>query len=154
MDASTLSSMRASPIPLSFLDTCSLSTSSLRCNTLCMVISFLVLWSICLSSSLAHLRKDPEYLTRSTAQVYYYYYCTLLSVFHTSVGLWSFIQVSSSLQDSSQYSGRSQQCFSFDCLHSSSYFQVPLSILFWLYRVPQLRLISPSLSCSIVFSVL
>ena len=35
-----------------------------------MVISFLVLWSICLSSSLVHLIKGPEYLTRGTAQVF------------------------------------------------------------------------------------
>ena len=35
-----------------------------------MVISSLVLWSICLSSSLVHLRKGPEYLTRGTAQVF------------------------------------------------------------------------------------
>ena len=70
MDASTVSSMLASPLPLSFLDTYSLSTSSLGCNTLCMVISFFVLWSICLSSSLVHLRKGPEYLTRGTAQVF------------------------------------------------------------------------------------
>ena len=35
-----------------------------------MVISFLVLWSICLSSSLVHFRKGPEYLTRGTAQVF------------------------------------------------------------------------------------
>ena len=34
-----------------------------------MIISFLVLWSICLSSSLVHFRKGPEYLTRGTAQV-------------------------------------------------------------------------------------
>ena len=53
----------------SFLDTYSLSTSSLGCNALCKIISFLVLWSICLSSSLVHLRKGPEYLTRGTAQV-------------------------------------------------------------------------------------
>ena len=33
-------------------------------------------------------------------------------------------QVSSSLQDSSQYSGRSQQCCSLDGLHSSAKFQV------------------------------
>ena len=33
-------------------------------------------------------------------------------------------QVSSSLEDFSQYSGRSQQCCSLDGLHSSSYFQV------------------------------
>ena len=62
--------MLASPLPPSFLDTYNLSTSSLGCNALCMVISFLVLWSICLSSSLVHLRKDPEYLTRGTAQVF------------------------------------------------------------------------------------
>ena len=33
-------------------------------------------------------------------------------------------QVSLSLQGSSQYSGRFQQCFSLDSLHSSSNFQV------------------------------
>ena len=33
-------------------------------------------------------------------------------------------QVSSSRQDSSQYSGRPQQCCSLDDLHSTSYFQV------------------------------
>ena len=65
-----MSSMLASPLPPSFLDTYSLSTLSLGCNALCMVISFLVLWSICLSSSLVHLRKCPEYLTRGTAQVF------------------------------------------------------------------------------------
>ena len=70
IDASTLSSMQASPLPPSFLDTYSLSTSSQGCIALCIVISFLVLWSICLSSSLVHLRKGPEYLTRSTAQAF------------------------------------------------------------------------------------
>ena len=62
--------MLASPLPTSFLDTYSRSTSSLRCYVLCMVISFLVLWSICLSSSLVPLRKGPEYLTRGTAQLF------------------------------------------------------------------------------------
>ena len=38
------------------------------------------------------------------------------------------LQVSSSLQDSSQYSGRSQQCCSLDGLHSSSNFQVLQSL--------------------------
>ena len=70
MDASTLSSMLASSLPPSFLGTYSLSTSSLGCNALWMVISFLVLWSICISSSLFHLRKGAEYLTRGTAQVF------------------------------------------------------------------------------------
>ena len=70
IDASTLSSMLASPLPPSFLDTYSQSTSSLGCNVLCMIISFLVLWSICLSSFLVHLRKGPEYLARCTAKVF------------------------------------------------------------------------------------
>ena len=49
--------MLANPLPPSFLDTYSLSTSSLWSNALCMVITFLVLWSIiiiiisCCSSS-------------------------------------------------------------------------------------------------------
>ena len=42
--------MLASPLPPSYLDTFSQSTSSLGCRALYMVISFLVLWSICLSS--------------------------------------------------------------------------------------------------------
>ena len=45
----------ASSLPPSLLDTNSLSTSSLWCKALCLVISFLTLWSICLSSSLVHL---------------------------------------------------------------------------------------------------
>ena len=58
-----------SPSP-SLLDTYSLSTSSLGCNALCMVVSFLVLWSICLSSSLVLFNNGPEYLTRGTAQLF------------------------------------------------------------------------------------
>ena len=64
-----LSSMLVSPLPPSLLDTYDLSTSSLRCNGLYMVISFLVLWSICLSSSLIHFKNGPEYLTRKKAQI-------------------------------------------------------------------------------------
>ena len=37
-------------------------------------------------------------------------------------------QVSSGLQDSSQYSGRSQKCCSLDGLHSSSNFQIHQSL--------------------------
>ena len=55
--------MLASPLPPSFRDTYSLSTSSLRYNALCMVISFLVLWSIYLSS-LVNFKNGPVYLTR------------------------------------------------------------------------------------------
>ena len=35
-----------------------------------MVISFLVIWSICLSSSLVHFKNGPEYLKRCIAQVF------------------------------------------------------------------------------------
>ena len=57
-------SVLSGPLPPFFLDTYSLPTSSLGCNALYMVISFLVLWSICLSSSLVHFRKGLKYLTR------------------------------------------------------------------------------------------
>ena len=70
INESTQSSMLASFLPLSFLYIYSVSTSSLGCNALCMVISVLVLWFICLSSSLVHFRKGPKYQTRSTAQVF------------------------------------------------------------------------------------
>ena len=130
MDVSTLFSVLANPLSPSFLGTYSLSTSSLGCNALCMFVSFLVLWSIYLSSSLVHLRKGPEYLTRGTAQVfiplirflifsfvssYYYYYYHYYSMrfftpaFADGLSLESeWHQVSLSLQDSSQYSVRSQ----------------------------------------------
>ena len=62
--------MLVSPLPPSFLDTYSLSMSSLGCNAFCMVISFLVLWSICLSSSLNHFKNGPKYLTKGTSQVF------------------------------------------------------------------------------------
>ena len=58
IDASTLSSMLASPFCLPFL---SLSTSSLVSNALCMVTSFLVLWFICRSSSLVCFKNGPDY---------------------------------------------------------------------------------------------
>ena len=62
--------MLVSLLPPSFLDTYSQSTSSLVCNALCMVISFLVFWSICFSPSLVHFKNAPKYLTRDTAQVF------------------------------------------------------------------------------------
>ena len=62
--------MLVSPLPSSLIETYHLSTSSLGCKASCIVISFLALWSICLSSSLVHLRKGPEYLTSGTAPVF------------------------------------------------------------------------------------
>ena len=67
IDASTLTLILASSHP-PFLGTYSLSTSPLGCNTLSMVISFLVLCSFC--SSWVHFKNGPEYLTRGTGQVF------------------------------------------------------------------------------------
>ena len=67
IDASKLSSMLASTLFLIHKD---MSKSSQGCCALCMVISFLFLWSICLSSSLLQITKVPEYLTRATDQVF------------------------------------------------------------------------------------
>ena len=53
----------------SFLDTYSLFSSTLRCKALCIVISFLVLWSICWNSFLIHFKNDSVYFTRGTTQV-------------------------------------------------------------------------------------
>ena len=65
-------------------------------------------------------------------------------------------KVSSSLQDTSQYSGRCQLCCSLDSplvlLFPSSPF--PILILWWLYLAPQLQSVSLLLSCSIVFQFL
>ena len=62
--------MLASHLPPSFFDTCTLSTSSLGCNVLCMFISFLVPWSIYLRSSLIHFKNSPKYLIRGTVQAF------------------------------------------------------------------------------------
>ena len=42
----------------------------LGCTALCFVISFLVLWSTCLSSSLVLIMNCPRYCTRGTDQVF------------------------------------------------------------------------------------
>ena len=62
--------MLVNTLPHSFLNTRTLSTSFLEGYALCSVISFLVLWSICLSSYLVHYKNGPEYLTRGTTQVF------------------------------------------------------------------------------------
>ena len=46
--------------------TLGVSTSSLECIALCVVISFLVLWFICFIFSLVHCKNGPEYLTKGT----------------------------------------------------------------------------------------
>ena len=62
-------------------------------------------------------------------------------------------QVSSSLQDSSQYSGHSQQCCHLDSLFPSTNFQViQSSIILWLLcQKHQSQLAQSSLSCSTAF---
>ena len=70
IDALTLSLMLANPLPPSFLDTYNQSISSLGCEALCIVIGFLVIWIICLSSSLVYFKNGPVYLSRVTAQVF------------------------------------------------------------------------------------
>ena len=65
--ALTLSSMLVSPLPTSFLNTYSLSTSSLGWKALCIVIS-LLFWSICLCSSLATFKNRSEFHTWVTVR--------------------------------------------------------------------------------------
>ena len=62
--------MLVSPLHPSFLDTYSLSTSSLGYKALCVVIRFLSLLSIYLSYFLVHFKNGPEYLTRDTDQAF------------------------------------------------------------------------------------
>ena len=62
--------MRQLCLPQSFLDTYSMSTLSPTCSALCIVISFLVLWSTCLNSSLVQFTKGRKYPTSGTAQVF------------------------------------------------------------------------------------
>ena len=87
LDTSTLFSILASFLPPSFLDTYSVLTSSLRRKALCMVISFLVLWSICLRSSLVHFKNGPGYLTRRSARVFIPFIRYLLYSFVSSIVL-------------------------------------------------------------------
>ena len=63
---SALSSVLISPLTLFFLDTYKLSLSSLGCKTLCINMSFLVLWPICWSFSFIHFK----YLTRGTGKMF------------------------------------------------------------------------------------
>ena len=49
---------------LSFLDTYSQSILSLSSEALCIIINFLVLWSICLIFTIVHFKKGPEYLAK------------------------------------------------------------------------------------------
>ena len=69
----------------------------------------------------------------SRAKFSYYYHVTYWEFFTSALAddlslEFEWQQISSSLQDSSQYSGRSQYCSSLDGFHSSSYFKVLQSL--------------------------
>ena len=70
IDTSMLSWMQTSPFLSSSLDTYGLFILSLICKALCIVMSFLVLLSICQNSSFVHFKNCSEYLTRGTAQIF------------------------------------------------------------------------------------
>ena len=83
---STQSSILVSPLPPYFLDTYSLSVSPLGCKTIYIVVSVLVLRSICWSSSFVHFKNVSEYPKRKTVQVFiplmiFLQYCLVLSSF-------------------------------------------------------------------------
>ena len=106
VDASAQSAMLVSPPSSSFLDTyCQCHLLDVRAS--CIMIIFLVLWSISWSSSLAYFRNVPEYLTRETEQIIpwmrfllqsfflrsFIVLLGVLRVFHTSISWWSFTGV-------------------------------------------------------------
>ena len=70
IDVSTQSPMLSSLLPPFFLDTYTLSMSSLGCKAFLIVINFLVLWSICPRLCFVHPKNGLEDLTRRTAQVF------------------------------------------------------------------------------------
>ena len=68
---SMLSWMLASPLPPSFLDTYCLSTLSLWCKALCIVMSFLLVWSISWSSCLIHFENGHYIRVPHTTNSYW-----------------------------------------------------------------------------------
>ena len=92
----------------------------------CAIVFHLLImcWTV---SSLSPHKTYPCY---SSVYYYYYYYCFTLCEFFTPMlagGLsheFEWQNVSSGLQDSSQYSNHSQQCSSLNCLDSSSDFKL------------------------------
>ena len=73
--------MLLSPLP-PFLDICNLC--HLRYKTLFIVIIFLVLWFICLSSFHVHFKNGPDSLTKGKTQVFIYLMRFLLQKFSCS----------------------------------------------------------------------
>ena len=118
LDASMLSWMLVSPLPSSFLDTYSLSLSSLLCMALCIVMSFLYSLVDLLEFLSLLLEKWSRVSYQATGQVFIP--LKRLSLLFTSLEFFTsalangfslefeWQQVSSSLLDSSQYCGSSQ----------------------------------------------
>ena len=120
------------------------------CVRVCVRVCVYVCACVCVLWHICHI---------VSSYYYYYYYYYWSSAFTPAFAdcfsresEWQ--QVSLNLQDSSQYSGRSQQCYSFDGLCSSPTFNFPSLFTKPLEIVPivhQFQLVSPSPSCSIVF---
>ena len=119
INVSTPSSMLESPLPPYFLDTSNLS--SLGFNALCIVMSFIVLWSICLRSTLVHFKNGPEYLTRQITQVFVPFIRVLLYSLVSSSFLFSYITLFIFFS------------FSFDCVcfQYSLVFSLSVQIFSW-----------------------
>ena len=71
--------------PLSFFDIYSLSMSSLGCKDLCIVVTFLVFWSVCWGSSVVHFKNGPENVIKGDIQGVY--------PFNEILGLYSFNKI-------------------------------------------------------------
>ena len=76
--------MLASPLSPPFLETYCLSMSNLGSNALWIVITFLVLWSICLCFPLVYLKNGLRYVMRGRAQVFIHLIRFLLHTFVSS----------------------------------------------------------------------
>ena len=89
-----------------------------------------VWWNFCFLDVLLIIMISVQFLTAIFPSLYYYLFCESITSASADGSLqeseWQ--QVSSSLQDSSKYSGWSQQSCSLDGLHSSSYFHVLQSL--------------------------
>ena len=87
---STHCSLLVGPILTSFVDTYSLSMSTFECKVLCIVINFLVVRLICLSSFSVHFEKGPEYLTRRISLIRFLLQSSVLRIFFSSKVLLSY----------------------------------------------------------------
>ena len=106
-----------------------------------MVISFLVLWSICLSSSLVYFKNGPEYLTRNTAQVFI---PLIRSQFHSFVSSNFLVHLRYSFLIFSFISS----CFMLSAFNIPKYLYISFSIFFLDFVVPfRLSGVVLSLAC-------